>query len=64
VTVVLRQAGFAIGIAALGAVLEIDVAADNFTRMFALAAGAALSGSAMAMSLLRKPVSDCLGQTS
>lgn len=58
VTVVLRQAGFAIGIAALGAVLETDVAADGFPRAFALAATASALGSIASMSLLPKPAPD------
>ena len=60
ITVFLRQAGFAIGIAALGAVLETDVAADGFTQLFALAAGTSALGSISAMALLPKPASDRL----
>jgi MFS family permease len=60
ITVVLRQAGFAIGIAALGAVLDIDVETAGFTSLFALAAGASASGSIAAMALLPKPTSDRL----
>lgn len=56
VTVVLRQAGFAIGIAALGAVQGLDVTTEGLARAFVLAAAVAMAGSAAAMALLRQPL--------
>ncbi len=44
VTVVVRQAGFAIGVAALGALTPADLSATGFTWLFGLAAVASLWG--------------------
>jgi EmrB/QacA subfamily drug resistance transporter len=52
VTVVARQAGFAIGIAVLGAVLLSDTRADDFAWPFTLAAVSALVGLGAALLLL------------
>ncbi|MBN8944370.1 MAG: MFS transporter [Rhizobiales bacterium] len=56
ITVVLRQAGFAIGIAALGVAQGLDVTTEGFARAFVLAAVVAMAGCAAAMVLLREPV--------
>jgi hypothetical protein len=52
VTVVARQAGFAIGIAVLGAVLVSDTRAESFVAPFTLAAISALAGLCAALLLL------------
>jgi EmrB/QacA subfamily drug resistance transporter len=52
VTVVARQAGFAIGIAVLGAVLVSDTRAEEFVAPFILAAASALAGLCAALLLL------------
>jgi hypothetical protein len=52
VTVAARQGGFAIGIAALGAVLSHDGAAHGFAGPFLLAAAASVAGVAAAILLL------------
>lgn len=44
VTIVMRQAGFAIGIAILGAVLNTGEQAIVYIWLFVVAAGASLSG--------------------
>lgn len=51
-TIVMRQGGFAIGIAALGAALGTDVAASGFPLVFGLAAIAAAIGAGAAILLL------------
>jgi MFS family permease len=52
ITITARQAGFAIGIAALGAVLVPGVSPAGFTTVFALAAIASAAGLAAAVSTL------------
>jgi EmrB/QacA subfamily drug resistance transporter len=52
VTIVARQAGFAIGIAVLGAVLVSDTRAEGFVAPFTLAAVSALAGLCAALLLL------------
>ena len=52
VTVVARQAGFAIGIAVLGAVLLSDTRAEGFVAPFTLAAAFSLAGLCAALLLL------------
>ena len=52
VTMIVRQAGFAIGIAALGVTLGAVDAAAGFAHPFALAALAALLGMSAALVLL------------
>jgi MFS family permease len=52
VTVVVRQAGFAIGIAALGATLGATDRADAYTLLFACAAGMSALGAFAALTLL------------
>jgi len=52
VTVVARQAGFAIGIAVLGAALASDTRAEGFVAPFTLAAVSALAGLCAALLLL------------
>ena len=54
ITVVLRQAGFAIGIAALGGMLGADPSADGFAAAFMLAAAAAVGGIAAVALLPRR----------
>jgi MFS family permease len=55
ITVVLRQAGFAIGIAALGGMLGADASADGFAAAFMLAAAAAVGGIAAVALLPSRP---------
>ncbi|MBS0519823.1 MAG: MFS transporter [Proteobacteria bacterium] len=55
-TIVMRQGGFAVGIAALGATVESDRALAGFAQTFALAACVAAIGAIVAWSLLPKPV--------
>jgi hypothetical protein len=52
VTVVMRQGGFAIGIAALGAVLGSETAAASYLGPFAVASAACVCGLIAALSLL------------
>lgn len=52
VTIVMRQAGFAIGIALLGAVLNAGTEAVNYFWLFVFAAGASLAGLAAALAFL------------
>lgn len=52
VTIVMRQAGFAIGIALLGATLDTHGGAVSYFWLFVVAAGAALTGLAAAMGFL------------
>ena len=52
VTIVARQAGFAIGIAVLGAALVSETRAEGFVPLFTLAAAAALAGLCAALLLL------------
>jgi MFS family permease len=57
VTVVMRQAGFAVGIAALGALLSSSDRAIAYIWLFSGAAGACVLGALAAMMLLRpKPI--------
>ena len=56
-TIVMRQGGFAIGIAALGVTLGGDVAARSFPLLFGLAALAAVVGAGAALLLLPRPES-------
>ena len=51
-TIVMRQGGFALGIAALGAALGSDQAAGAYTSVFLLAAAASAGGAAAALLLL------------
>ena len=51
-TIVMRQGGFALGIAALGAALGSDQAAGAYTSVFLLAAAASALGAAAALLLL------------
>ena len=51
-TIVMRQGGFAIGIALLGAALGSEQAASDYTRVFLLAAAASGLGVAAAVLLL------------
>lgn len=55
VTVVIRQAGFAIGIAVLGAVVRGEGSALNFFWLFSVAAMASMAGLAAALALLPSP---------
>src|SRR6185295_10142284 len=52
VTVVMRQAGFAVGIAVLGAVLHNQESAISYVWLFSAAAGASAAGLAAALVLL------------
>lgn len=52
-TIVMRQGGFATGIAALGAALGDNVAAGSFPLVFGLAAAAAVIGAGTALLLLQ-----------
>jgi EmrB/QacA subfamily drug resistance transporter len=52
VTIVMRQAGFAIGIALLGAVLRSDAVATDYASVFGVALVASLGGLAVASLLL------------
>ncbi len=52
-TIVMRQGGFAIGIALLGGALELERATSGYTTLFLLAAGAAAAGALVAFLLLR-----------
>ncbi|MFN5527192.1 MAG: hypothetical protein ACK5AT_33750, partial [Bradyrhizobium sp.] len=52
VTVIMRQAGFAIGIATLGAVLGLSGGAPDYARMFLVAASACAVASVAALLLL------------
>lgn len=56
-TIVMRQGGFALGIAALGAALGTDVAVGGFSLVFWLAAIAAVVGAGAALLLLPEPKS-------
>lgn len=56
-TIVMRQGGFAIGIAALGAALGGNVEAGSFPLVFGLAAVAAVVGAGAALLLLARPES-------
>lgn len=51
-TIVMRQGGFAVGIAALGAALDGNIAASSFSPVFGLAALAAIVGAGAALLLL------------
>ncbi len=51
-TIVMRQGGFAVGIALLGAILGTEQAASGYTRVFLLAAAASGLGGAAALLLL------------
>lgn len=51
-TIVMRQGGFALGIAALGAALGLEQAASAYTSVFLLAAAASAVGAAAALLLL------------
>ena len=53
-TIVMRQGGFAIGIALLGAMLSTVRSPDDFTGLFAVAAAAALVGVVAAGALLQR----------
>ncbi len=53
-TIVMRQGGFAIGIALLGAMLNSARSADDFGVLFVVAAGAALVGAIAAGTLLQR----------
>jgi uncharacterized membrane protein len=55
VTVVMRQAGFAVGIAVLGAVLHNQEAAISYIWLFAAAAVASAAGLVAALVLLPAP---------
>lgn len=55
-TIVMRQGGFAIGIALLGAMLNTVRSPDDFTGLFAVAAAAALVGAVAAGALLQRRV--------
>jgi EmrB/QacA subfamily drug resistance transporter len=52
VTIIMRQAGFALGIAALGAVLPSDAVATSYASVFGVACAASLGGAAAAFLLL------------
>jgi len=52
VTVVMRQAGFAVGIAVLGAVLRAEGSAISYVWLFSVAAIASVAGLAAALVLL------------
>lgn len=54
-TIVMRQGGFAIGIALVGACLAADSTPGDYTTAFSLAAGASAVGAAAAWLLLPKP---------
>ena len=60
VTIVARQLGFAVGIAALGAMLPSGAAAAGFFGLFALAAAASVAGFCAALVLLPGPASSPL----
>jgi len=51
-TIVMRQGGFALGIAALGAALGLEVSIGGFTLVFVLAAAAAVVGAMAALLFL------------
>jgi MFS family permease len=55
VTVVMRQAGFAIGIAILGVVLHIEGSSIRYVWLFIVAAVASMAGLAAALVLLPPP---------
>jgi MFS family permease len=55
VTLVMRQAGFAIGIAILGAVLHIEGSSISYVWLFVVAAVASMAGLAAALVLLPPP---------
>jgi hypothetical protein len=52
VTVVIRQAGFAVGIAVLGAVLHAEGSAISYVWLFSVAAIASIAGLVAALALL------------
>ncbi|CAN0440337.1 unnamed protein product [Phaeothamnion confervicola] len=61
-TIVMRQGGFALGIAALGAALGDNVAAGSFPPVFGLAAFAAVVGAGVALLLLARPKHDAVAR--
>lgn len=65
-TIVMRQGGFAVGIAALGAALDAtlggNVAASSFPLVFGLAALAAVAGAGVAWMLLPRPKHDAVAR--
>ncbi len=61
-TIVMRQGGFAIGIAALGAALGGNVATSSFPLVFGLAALAAVVGAGAALLLLTRSKRDAVAR--